>query len=346
MSIDHSHSSPYKVTTLIRQIHLPRVERMNLRTTMQRFGPISDQDVTDGLIEAHRSAFLGSISGPTREYIYEALRSQTVTVLRGIGLLDDELPMTPSEDAGFPPLVTNNLHLAVCAVVAEPASYDVEQSGRLIHHLVAQRGQEHTLTGRGGAPLGQHNDLAALNDTPEALIITGLRAGDPPVPTLVAGLEAALRLLSPRERQALEQPDWDIAMPYAYEEAARAAGQEVTRNVPLVQRLPDGRRRIRAAFYGDRTRPLSRQAEAVTRKLRTALDNVAEPVALYPGDVVVIPNRSATHGRGQVPSRHTGTDRWLLRTSVFPEHTFRRLRPLMNTSRVIDTRRYFEGQKP
>ncbi len=212
MSNAHSRLPRYRRTTLKLDVQLHRGEREGLAADLRAIGPITDEDVTDALIDRCREAVSDNLAPTTLAFLVEAVRGASPVVLRGMGLLDDPLPPTPSKGGPRHRLITKALHLAATTLAGEPATYDVEQDGTLFHYLISEAGKEHTLTGRGGAPLGQHNDLAALDDNPDTLAITCLRTGDPVVPTRVASLEAALGRLSANKQAQLQQPDWDVAV--------------------------------------------------------------------------------------------------------------------------------------
>ena len=50
--------------------------------------------------------------------------------------------------------------------------------------------------------------------------------------------------------------------------------------------------------------------------MRTAIEEIQSGVVLEPGDLLVIDNHVAVHGRSPFTARFDGTDRWLQRTFV------------------------------
>jgi alpha-ketoglutarate-dependent taurine dioxygenase len=57
-------------------------------------------------------------------------------------------------------------------------------------------------------------------------------------------------------------------------------------------------------------------ADDALRTLSAAVADHAESIVLEPGDLLVVDNHAAVHGRTSFTPRFDGTDRWLQRTFV------------------------------
>ncbi|MBF0825955.1 TauD/TfdA family dioxygenase, partial [Enterococcus faecalis] len=74
-------------------------------------------------------------------------------------------------------------------------------------------------------------------------------------------------------------------------------------------------------------------AEIAAENFATACGEIAKPVAIEPGDVLLVNNRLCLHGRAEVGGDIGGHSRWLLRTYA------------LNTTQLDDSRRHL-GDRP
>jgi len=72
--------------------------------------------------------------------------------------------------------------------------------------------------------------------------------------------------------------------------------------------------RVRADFA--ETTGIDDEAQAALEELRRAAEKVAMTIFLEAGDLLLIDNHHAFHGRTPFTARWDGQDRWLLRTST------------------------------
>jgi len=69
-------------------------------------------------------------------------------------------------------------------------------------------------------------------------------------------------------------------------------------------------------FDADLTVGIDAAAEEVVVAVRSAIADVETSVVLEPGDLLVVDNNVAVHGRSPFSARFDGTDRWLQRAFV------------------------------
>jgi L-asparagine oxygenase len=75
------------------------------------------------------------------------------------------------------------------------------------------------------------------------------------------------------------------------------------------------------------TEPLTTPAQLAFDELRTAMTSCLTGAVLTPGDLLVVDNRAAVHGRTAFSARYDGGDRWLRRCfAVADLHPSRGLR--------------------
>ncbi len=233
-----------------------------------------------------------------------------VLVVRGveIGPLPPT-PATPSSPTGKD-LWTEFVLLTVARRLGQPVGYEPEHGGGLVQNLVPVAGAEGRQVSTSSEVLLEfHTETAFHRHRPRYLLLLCLR-GDPGASTLVASVVWALERLTVEQRQILAEPRFRLGVDESF-----AGGR--------TDRL--GRRR--AVLSGDPSEPdLTFDADLMVGTdpaasealgvLRAALTEVACPVVLEPGDLLVVDNHRVVHGRSPFRARYDGTDRWLQRTFV------------------------------
>lgn len=141
----------------------------------------------------------------------------------------------------------------------------------------------------------------------------------------------AVSRLSLRERAVLSEPLFQTGIDYSFGSANGEKGNGPTLRV----------------LYGDPFDPyitvdpdlmvgLTPEASAALKRLHVALNEVKRWARLDAGDLLIIDNRRAVHGRSEFEARYDGLDRWLQRVCVVrdlvPSAGHRRL-----GGRVIET---------
>jgi L-asparagine oxygenase len=236
-------------------------------------------------------------------------------VLRGLRAPDTPLGPTPPSWADAPRDETalwDATLLLLASVIGRPFGWEGQQDGRLVHDIVPSKGHEHEQTGASSSVvLSAHTEDAFHPGRANVLLLACLRNHDD-VPTSLASVRHAR--LSAIERGLLERPTLPILPDDSYNELD--APDAVS--PPEVATLWDGEGGLRIRYDPAYT-PLE-QADGDYRAaydwLSGELERVAVDVTLEAGEVLVIDNDVAVHGRQPFQARYDGTDRWLKRVSV------------------------------
>ncbi|MET7643283.1 TauD/TfdA family dioxygenase [Streptomyces sp. NPDC005426] len=197
--------------------------------------------------------------------------------------------------------------------IGEVIAYRDEKSGALVQNVVPVAGREEQQSNAGSVPLELHVENAFHPHRPDMVALFCVR------PDHEGG--AGLRVASIRRATAL--------LPY---DVRKVLGEERFRTeVPPSFGAPGGQAPLHAILSGDfddpdvrvdfhATHPADEQAADAMRVLRAALDTVTRAVHLRPGDLAVVDNRVALHGRTRFTPRYDGEDRWLHRTFIHLDH--------------------------
>jgi L-asparagine oxygenase len=242
-------------------------------------------------------------------------------VVRGIPIDDRALGPTPQRfDPPAPARLAAALDFALLLIahaIGEPFAWSNVQGGRLVHNVLPVPGREQEKAGTSSlSTLELHTEDACHPARADYLMLFCLR-NDDAVPTVYA----------PLSRADLD-PD--------------AAGQLHRARFHMVSE-PDhvaslGESRVTSVLSGSHDRPylafdgfyLSAPPDdpasvAALAHLGQRLEAAATDIVLRPGDLVIIDNYRAVHGRRPFQPRYDGRDRWLKRVHVTRD--LRRSRP-------------------
>jgi L-asparagine oxygenase len=235
------------------------------------------------------------------------------------GLPAFSVPPTPASPqlAVGPTLDAAGLLGIVSAVLGDQIGFRPELGGQLIQDIVPVVGQERTQQSVSSADeLYTHTELAFADDDYRAdyLVLFCLRADHEGVAaTTLSSVETVLPLLARSTVETLAQPRFQTTVDQSF---LRGIGLDAPIWVGPIRALTldAGRPRIRADFA--ETVGTDHAAQEALRELREVAESVAIEVRLRPGDLLVVENNHAFHGRTPFRARWDGLDRWLLRTSI------------------------------
>ncbi|WP_054055263.1 TauD/TfdA family dioxygenase [Alloactinosynnema sp. L-07] len=232
-------------------------------------------------------------------------------LVRGLPVDGDVLPPTPAVDGSVQRLVTVPaavLMMTACEL-GEPAAFRAEKSGALVQDVVPVPGKETFQGNAGSVLLSFHNENAFHRHRPDFVMLLCLR----PDHDRVAGLRTvcvreALPRLSAAARQTLFSAEFVTDPPPSF-----GAGGGGTAPHAVFHGSPeDPDMRVDLAA----TTPLTPRAGAALAELAQVFDGAATAVRLDAGDLAIVDNRVAAHGRTAFRPRYDGADRWLQRTFV------------------------------
>jgi alpha-ketoglutarate-dependent taurine dioxygenase len=200
--------------------------------------------------------------------------------------------------------------LATARWLGHAVGYLPEHGGDIIQQIVpVAAAADRQVSTSSKSTLMFHTEAAFHPHRPRYLLLLCLR-GDPSARTTFASVNDVLGHLSGDEIDVLFQPRFRTAVDESY-----LHGQPPTLSAPMAV-LRGDRRSPSMVFDADLMVGLDEQAEAVLRRFSAIIANCEQSVVLESGDLLVIDNNVAVHGRSPFTARFDGTDRWLQRTFV------------------------------
>ncbi len=228
------------------------------------------------------------------------------------GLPVGDLPPTPAEPTALVEKTdaTELRLLTFAALLGEPVGYQPEHGGDVVQNIVPVRDAATSQTSTSSkVDLMFHTEAAFHPHRPRYLLLFCLR-GDPLARTTLASIHSALPYLPRDVVDLLFRPRFRCAVDESY-----LHGRSNRLGPPM------------AVLTGDLTNPtmvfdqdlmtgVDEEAEEALAELGRALTDHHDGLVLEPGDLLVIDNHLAVHGRSPFTARFDGTDRWLQRAFV------------------------------
>lgn len=220
-------------------------------------------------------------------------------------------PATPFVDDDLTPLATEVL-ISAANSCGFPVSYMQEQEGQLIHNIVPTHKTEYgQISTSSKNDLYLHTELAFHPYQPSHVILLCLR-GDETAGTTIASASEIVSHLDSESIDLLKQPFFETGIDESFQNDKNKDFKLVT---PIL---------IEDATYEDDMKwtmnfdwqlmsPMNEDAGNALNKFKSAVTNSIKTIILNRGDLMMIDNKRAIHGRTKFQPKYDGTDRWLKR---------------------------------
>jgi Fe(II)/alpha-ketoglutarate-dependent arginine beta-hydroxylase len=240
-------------------------------------------------------------------------------VIRGWHVDDVRIGPTPEHwrDQHTPsPTLAEELYFVLAAsVLGDVFAWSTVQDGRLVQDLLPIKGEElHKSAGSSGSVLDLHNEDAFSPLRCDYLGLFCLR-NDDLIPTSYAALNTDG--LTPEQRRVLAEPRYVLTPDTEHVRRAVERG-ELPPAPPKTGLLFGDPQRPYLAIdeFFIEVDPLDEEALDALNALLHQLRSAQQDVALRPGELLIIDNYRAVHGRQPFQARYDGRDRWLKRLGV------------------------------
>ena len=228
----------------------------------------------------------------------------------------EELPATPASPNArtAKDLASELTLLAVARRLDQPVGYAPEHGGRIVQNLVpTPEAADLQMSTSSSSNLMFHTETAFHPHRPRYLALHCLR-GNPDAHTTIASIFDIVDHLPADERSAIVdamfQPRFRTSV-----DASFLGGRvdELGEPHALLTGTLDEPTFL---FDADLTVGIDADAQSVIEHLQAAITSAATSIVLTPGDLLVIDNNRAVHGRSPFAARFDGTDRWLQRAFI------------------------------
>jgi alpha-ketoglutarate-dependent taurine dioxygenase len=200
--------------------------------------------------------------------------------------------------------------LTIARRLGQPVGYEPEHGGDLVQNIVpTETAVDRQVSTSSKVPLMFHTEAAFHPFRPRYLLLLCLR-GDPAAHTTLSSIFEVLPQLAPNVVEVLFQHRFRTAVDESY-----LHGRDNSLSAPMAV-LTGDRSRPTMVFDADLMVGTDTEADDAVRTLADATAAHHTSVALEAGDLLIVDNTVAVHGRSPFAPRFDGTDRWLQRAFV------------------------------
>jgi hypothetical protein len=236
-------------------------------------------------------------------------------LLRGLPV--GTLPPTPPTPTTPPrkDSVSEFTLLTIARRLGQPVGYEPEHGGELVQSIVpTEAAIDRQVSTSSKVQLMFHTEAAFHPHRPRYLLLLCLR-GDPAAQTTLSSIYEVMPQLPVEVIDVLFERRFRTAVDESY-----LHGRTNVLGAPIAV-LSGDRLRPSMVFDADLMVGVDDEADRALRVLADATAACHTAVALESGDLLVVDNAVAVHGRSPYAPRFDGTDRWLQRTFVVSDLT-------------------------
>ena len=230
------------------------------------------------------------------------------------------LPHTPASNTHHIGETTDLAHIQALFLqhISEMVAYEAEGHGRLFQDIVPNPTLSTAQTSLGSqTELEIHTEQAFSNLRPDFLSLACLR-GDPDAFTYILPVQVLIVHMTPEEQALLREPLWMTGVDLSFKRAINS----MTRYKK--EFLEGDLRGPMPILYGPMDAPHLRFDQDLMRGLTVDADHMIKKIVeiyyahrlrhcLSPGEIMIVDNRRAVHGRSPFSPRYDGNDRFLVR---------------------------------
>lgn len=229
-------------------------------------------------------------------------------------LVDDKLlPDTPKDNLQHlgEKTVLSKIQAIMNQRLGEMVAYEAEGNGRLFQDMTPNYKFSATQTSLGsGVELEIHTEQAFSKMRPDMLSLACLR-GDKNANTFILHVSKILENFSLYEQELLHKPLWKIGVDMSF----KMHGKEFIEGT-LRGPIPILTREGHLIFDQDLMRGINEESEQLRQKIIQIYYKEKLSHCLEPGEIIIVDNRYAVHGRSAFTPKFDGRDRFIIRSFV------------------------------
>lgn len=230
------------------------------------------------------------------------------------GVLTGPVPKTPLDSSfhvGAGTLLAQSQAILNCAI-GEMVGYEAEGEGRLFQDMVPSRNAANSQTSLGSlVPLEVHTEQAFSELRPTYISLACLR-GDAAAATYLLSAKDLLSSLDVAELRSLRRPLWLVGVDESFLDGSQIDNAK-RGPVPIVTGPVADPKLL---FDLDLMVGVTPEAGALLKRVSNVWSRRRQSIILGPGDVLIVDNQRAIHGRSAFAPRFDGSDRFIVRSFI------------------------------
>lgn len=258
-------------------------------------------------------------------------------LIKGLENIDQNIPNTPINNKNKVGETTNlaRLQAILLCSISDIIAYEAECYGNIFQDVVPIQNMEKDQTSLGSiTELEIHTEQAFSKLRPDLLSLACLR-GDPHAITYILPVQSIIDNLSDSEVELLKQPLWKTGVDLSFKLNNHDFIEgDIRGPMPILDDDYQSNGRYNLVFDQDLMFGLTEESKCLIGKIVDIYYQHRISHNLKPGEIIIIDNRRAVHGRSPFFPKYDGKDRFLVRCfSVFDYNNS--LYARANDSRVV-----------
>jgi L-asparagine oxygenase len=252
-------------------------------------------------------------------------------LIKGLEEIDKQLQHTPCNNTYKIGGTTNlaKLQTIMISFVSDVIAYEAECYGNIFQDIVPNRFLEKDQTSLGSnTELEIHTEQAFSKLRPDLLSLACLR-GDPDAITYILPVKSIIDNLSHSDLELLKQPLWKTGVDLSFKiNNHEFIEGDIRGPIPILDQVYRSNGRFNLVFDQDLMVGITEESNRLIGKIVDIYYKHRISHNLKPGEIIIIDNRHAVHGRSSFFPKYNGKDRFLVRCfSVFDYNSSLYARP-------------------
>jgi len=237
-------------------------------------------------------------------------------LIKGIPLSEDNIPKTPpgnNEKIGEQTLLARIQALFI-NVIGEMIAYEAEGYGRLFQDIVPVKSMSNIQTSLGSTKeLEIHTEQAFSKLRPDILSLACLR-GNKDAYTYILPVQSIINNINEECVKLLCQPLWKIGVDISFKlNGYNFMDGEIRGPISIISKDKDKEQDYKLVFDQDLMIGLNEESNKLIEKIVDIYYDHRIKHNLMPGEIILIDNNRAVHGRSRFIPKYDNYDRFLVR---------------------------------
>ena len=237
-------------------------------------------------------------------------------LIKGLENIDQNIPNTPINNKNKVGETTNlaRIQAILLCSISDIIAYEAECYGNIFQDVVPIQKMEKEQTSLGSiTELEIHTEQAFSKLRPDLLSLGCLR-GDPDAITYILPVQSIIDNLSDSEVELLKQPLWKTGVDLSFKLNNHDFIEgDIRGPMPILDDDYQSNGRYKLVFDQDLMFGITEESNVLIKKIVDIYYQHRISHNLKPGEIIIIDNRRAVHGRSPFFPKYDGKDRFLIR---------------------------------